>query len=51
MTAKSESIEGPDCKSGGCPPKADELTSGDLPLVSETRLRIERSALDSNKKA
>ena len=45
MTAKSVSIKGTGCKSGGCALKADELTSGDLPLVSESRLRIERSVL------
>ena len=35
MTAKSVSIKGTGCKSGGCALKADELTSGDLLLVSE----------------
>jgi len=45
MTAKSVSIKGTGCKSGGCALKADELTSGDLSLVSESRLRIERSVL------
>jgi hypothetical protein len=45
MTAKSVSIKGTGCKSGGCALKADELTSGDLPLVSESELRIERSVL------
>ena len=37
--------QGTGCKSGGCALKADELTSGDLPLVSESKLRIERSIL------
>lgn len=45
MTAKSLSIKGTGCKSGGCALKAVELTSGDLPIVSESRLRIERSVL------
>ena len=34
MTAKSISIKGTGCKSGGCVLKAVELTSGDLPFVS-----------------
>jgi hypothetical protein len=38
MTAKSVSIKGTGCKSGGCASKADELTSGDLPLVLESGL-------------
>jgi hypothetical protein len=41
MTTKPISIKGAGCKSGGCAPKAVELTSGDLPFVSESRLRIE----------
>ena len=45
MTAKSISIKGTGCKSGGCALKAVELTSGDLSFVSESRLRIERSVL------
>ena len=45
MTAKSVSIKGTGCKSGGCALKADELTSGDLPSVSKSKLRIERSVL------
>jgi hypothetical protein len=51
MTAKSVSIKGTGCKSGGCTLKADELTSGDLPLVSESRLRIERSVLTGRQKS
>jgi RNA-directed DNA polymerase len=31
--------------------KADELTAGDLPLVSKTRLRIERSVLTGRQKS
>ena len=46
MTAKSVSIKGTGCKSGGCALKADELTSGDLPLVANSRLRMERSPPD-----
>jgi hypothetical protein len=45
------SIKGIGCKSGGCASKADELTSGDLPLVPETRLRDERSALTGRQKS
>ena len=41
MTAKPRSIKGTGCKSGGCVPKAVELTSGDLPLVPESGLRRE----------
>ena len=41
VTAKSISIKGTGCKSGGCALKAVELTSGDLPFVSESRLRVE----------
>ena len=39
--AKPISIKGAGCKFGGCVRKAVELTSGDLPLVWESRLRIE----------
>ncbi len=39
MIAKSVSIKGTGCKSGGRAPKAVELTSGDLPLVPESGLR------------
>ena len=41
MIAKSISIKGTGCKFGGCVRKAVELTSGDLPLVVESQLRIE----------
>ena len=41
VTAKCISIKGTGCKSGGCALKAVELTSGDLPFVSESRLRVE----------
>ena len=45
MTAKPICIKGTGCKFGGCPWKAVELTSGGLPLVSKSRLRVERSIL------
>ena len=45
MTAKPISIKAAGCKSGGCAPKAVELTSGDLPFVPESGLRVERSIL------
>jgi hypothetical protein len=41
MTAKPLSIKGTGCRFGGCVRKAVELTSGDLPLVSKSRLRVE----------
>ena len=51
MTMKSISIKSTGCKSGGCVRKAVELTSGDLPFVSESRLRIERSVLTGRQKS
>jgi hypothetical protein len=51
MIAKSISIKGTGCKSGGCVRKAVEITSGDLPFVSETRLRIEQSVLTGRQKS
>ena len=51
MTAKPISIKGTGCKSAGCVRKAVELTSGDLPLVSKTRLRVERSVLTGRQKS
>jgi hypothetical protein len=41
MIAKLIFIKGAGCKSGGCVPKAVELTSGDLPFVSESGPRVE----------
>jgi hypothetical protein len=41
LIAKSISIKGTGCKSGGCALKAVELTSGDLLFVSDTRLGVE----------
>ena len=51
MTAKSISIKGTGCKSGGCARKAVELTSGDLPSVPESGLRVERSILTARQKS
>ena len=51
MTAKSISIKGTGCKFGGCVRKAVELTSGDLPFVVESRLRIEQSVLTGRQKS
>jgi hypothetical protein len=51
MIAKPISIKGTGCKFGGCVRKAVELTSGDLPLVRESGLRIERSVLTGRQKS
>ena len=51
MTTKSVSIKGLECKSGGCVPKAVELTSGDLPFAVDPRLRVERSVLTGRQKS
>jgi hypothetical protein len=51
MTAKSISIKGTGCKSGGCVRKAVELTSGDLPFAVESRLRMEQSILTGRQKS
>jgi hypothetical protein len=51
MTAKTIFIKGTGCKSGGCALKAVELTSGDLPFVSKSRLRIERLVLTGRQKS
>jgi hypothetical protein len=45
MAAKPLSIKGAECRSSGCASKAVELTSGDLPLVLDARLRGEISLL------
>jgi len=39
VMAKPISIKGTGCKFGGCVRKVVELASGDLPFVSESRLR------------
>ena len=49
--AKPLSIKGTGCKSDGCVRKAVELTSGDLPFVSESGLRVERSILTGRQKS
>ena len=51
MIAKPISIKGTGCKSGGCVRKAVELTSGDLPFVSKSGLRVERSFLTGRQKS
>ena len=51
MIAKPISIKGTGCKFGGCVRKAVELTSGDLPFVLESRLRIEQSILTGRQKS
>ena len=51
VTAKSISIKGTGCKSGGCVRKAVELTLGDLPLVRDTGLRIGQPVLTGRQKS
>ena len=51
MIAKSISIKGTGCKFGGCVPKVVDLTSGDLPFVSDSRLRVEQSILTGRQKS
>lgn len=51
LTTKSISIKGTGCKFGGCVRKAVELTSGDLPLVPESGLRMEQSILTGRQKS
>jgi len=51
VTAKSISIKGTGCKSGGCVRKAVELTSGDLPVVPESGLKMERFILTVRQKS
>jgi len=51
MTAKPISIKGTGCKSGGCARKAVELTSGDLPFVPESGLRVKRFILTGRQKS
>jgi hypothetical protein len=51
LTTKSISIKGTGCKFGGCVRKAVELTSGDLPFVPESGLRVERSMLTERQKS
>jgi len=51
MTAKPISIKGTGCKSGGCVPKAVELTSGDLLRVADSRLEAPQGVLISQQKS
>ena len=51
MTTKPISIKGTGCKFGGCVRKAVELTSGDLPLVRDTGLRIGQPFLTGRQKS
>jgi hypothetical protein len=51
MTSKPISIKSTGCKFGGCVRKAVELTSGDLPFVPESGLRMERSILTGRQKS
>jgi len=51
VIAKPISIKGTGCKFGGCVRKAVELTSGDLPFVPESGLRVERSILTGRQKS
>src|SRR3977135_1865445 len=49
--AKSISIKGAKRRSGGCAPKANELTPGDLPRVASGRLRRPRGRLTAGQKS
>jgi hypothetical protein len=51
MIAKSIAIKRRGGKSGGCVMKAVKLTSGDLPFVPESGLRVERSILTGRQKS
>ncbi len=51
MIAKSISIKGTGCRSGGCVRKAVELTSGDLLFVPEAGLRAKRFVLTGRQKS
>ena len=51
MIAKPTSIKDTGGKSSGCAWKAIELTSGDLPFVPESGLRVERSILTGRQKS
>jgi hypothetical protein len=51
MTAKPISIKSTGCKFGGCVRKAVGLTSGDLPFVRESGLRVERFTLTGRQKS
>ena len=51
VTTKSISMKGTGCRSGGRVQKAVELTSGDLPFVLDSGLRVERSILTGRQKS
>ena len=51
MNAKPISIKAAGGKSGSCALKAVELTSGDLPFVPESGLRVEQSILTGRQKS
>ena len=51
MIAKPISINGTGCIFGGCARKAVELTSGDLPFVLNSGLRMERFILTGRQKS
>jgi hypothetical protein len=51
VTTKSISIKAAGGKSDGCALKAVELTSGDLPFVRDSGLRVERSILTGRQKS
>ena len=51
IETKPISIKGTGCKSGGCAWKAVELTSGDLPFVLYSGLRVEQSILTGRQKS
>ena len=51
LTMKPISIKDAGCKSGGGAQKAVEFTSGDLPFVPESGLRMERSTLTGRQKS
>jgi len=51
LITKSISIKSTGCKSGGGVRKAVELTSGDLPFVPESGLRVKRFILTGRQKS
>ena len=51
MTVKPMSIKGTGCRFGGGVRKAVELTSGGLPLVPESGLRVKRFILTGRQKS
>ncbi len=51
MTTKAISIKSAKRKFGGCARKAVELTSGDLPFVSDSRLMTKRFVVTGRQKS